>query len=293
MKKQNKIKLGLPKGSLEEQTLNLFDRAGYNIKIDERSYYPKINDPEIECILIRAQEIPRYVEKNIIDAGITGQDLILETKAKVVEVADLEYSKGSKGRVRLVLAAPKNSDIKSVKDLEGKTIATELVEIAKDYLRKNKVKANVEFSWGATEMKPPHLADAIIELTDTGITLKAHNLKIINTIMESSPKFITNKKAWKDKWKREKIKNLVMLLKGALAGEERVGVMMHVSRKNLKKALKILPALKKPTITKLIGENWYDLLTVAKKEEIRELIPELKKAGCGEIVEFPLNKIIE
>lgn len=293
MKKINKLKLGLPKGSLEEQTIKLFHSAGYNIKVAENSYYPEINDPEIECVLIRAQEIPRYIESEMLDAGITGEDLILETKAKVIEAADLGYSRGRLGKVKLVLAVPRDSNIKSAKDLKGKTIATELVEIAKDYLRKNKVKANVEFSWGATEIKPPELADAIIELTDTGATLTAHNLKIIDTIMESSTKFITSKKVWQDKWKREKIKNLVVLLKGALAAEERVGILMHVSGKKLKKALKILPAIKKPTITKIAGTNLYDLLTVAKKEEIRELIPKLKKAGCSGIIEFPLNKVIE
>lgn len=293
MKKQNKLKLGLPKGSLEEPTIKLFNTAGYNIKVDERSYCPEINDPEIECVLIRAQEIPRYVEDGIIDAGITGKDLISETKAKVIEVADLGYSKGKLGKVKLVLAVPEDSNIKSVKDLEGKTIATEVVEIAKDYLRKNKVKAKVEFSWGATEIKPPRFVDAIIELIDTGVTLKTHHLKIIDTVMESSTKFIANEKTWQDNWKREKIENLVMLLKEALVAEERIGVMMHVSRKNLKKVLKILPAIAKPTITEITGTNLYDLLTIAKKEEIRELIPKFKKIGCSGIVEFPLNKVIE
>lgn len=292
MKKQNKLKLGLPKGSLQEQTIKLFNKAGYNIKVAERSYQPKIDDPEIECVLIRAQEIPRYVEDGKIDAGITGEDLILEAGVKVVEVADFEYRKGGFGKVRLVLCVSQDSEIKSVKDLKGKTIATELVEVTKDYLRKNKIRANVEFSWGATEIKPPLLADAIIERTDTGTTLKAHNLKIIDTLMESSTKFITNKETWRNKWKKEKIKNLVMLLKGALVAEERVGVMMHVSEGDLKKILKIIPAIKKPTITRVIGTNYYDLLTVAKKDEIRELIPKLKKVGCTGIVEFPLNKII-
>lgn len=292
MKTINKLKIGLPKGSLEEKTIQLFNKAGYNIQINERSYCLQIDDPEIECILIRAQEIPRYIEKGVVDAGITGKDLITEAKADVIEVADLEYSKGSSRKVRLVLAVSEDSNIKSVRDLVGKTIATEFVETTKDYLCKNKIKANVEFSWGATEIKIPQLADAIVELTDTGTTLRAHNLKIIDTLLESSPKFITNKKAWRDRWKKEKMMNLVMLLKGSLLAEKQVGVLMHISRENLKKVLKILPAIKKPTITKIAGTSLYDILTVAPKEEIRELIPKLKKAGCKGIVEFPLNKVI-
>ncbi|MDO8436452.1 MAG: ATP phosphoribosyltransferase [bacterium] len=293
MENENKLKLGLPKGSLEERTVELFKTAGFDVRVDGRSYYPKIDDPEIACVLIRAQEIPRYVESGVIDAGITGQDLILESKASVVEVVDLGYTKGKLGKTKLVLAVPENSNIKSVKDLAGKTVATEFVEITKDYLRKNKVAARVEFSWGATEIKPPHLADAIVELTDTGTTLRAHNLKIIDTLMESSAQFIANQKAWRNRWKREKIKNLVMLLKGALAAEEMVGVFMHVPRKNFKEVLKILPAMVRPTITKITGTNLYDFFIVSKKEKIRELIPRLKKAGCTGIIEFPLNKVIQ
>jgi len=293
MKNQKKLKLGIPKGSLEEKTIELLNKAGYNIKLTERLYYPEIDDPEIQCILIRAQEIPHYVEIGKLDAGITGGDLILENKAKVVTVTDLEYTKRRLGKIKLALAVSKNSGIKSVKDLRGKTISTELVELTKDYLRKNKVKAKVEFSWGATEIKPSQFADAIVDIIDTGETLKAHNLKIIDTLMEISIKFIANKDSWQNKWKKEKIENLSLLLKGALAAQKRVGVMMHVPSKKLKEALKILPAIKKPTITKIIGENLYDLLTVAKEEEIRELIPKLKKAGCTGIVEFPLNKVVE
>jgi len=292
MKNQNKLKLGLPKGSLEEKTVKLFNAAGFDLKVDERSYYPRIDDPEIACVLIRAQEIPRYVESGVIDAGITGQDLILENKAKVIEVAEMGYTKGKLGKVKLILAVPENSNIKSVKGLAGKTIATEFVEITKDYLQKHKIKAKVEFSWGATEIKPPRLADAIVELTDTGTTLRAHNLKIIDTLMESSTQFITNQKAWRSQWKREKIKNLVMLLKGALAAEEMVGVFMHVPRGNLKKVLKVLPAMARPTITKITGTNLYDFFIVSEKKEIRELVPKLKKAGCTGIIEFPLNKVI-
>lgn len=292
MKTQNKVKLGLPKGSLEERTIGLFNIAGFDLKVDERSYYPRIDDPEIECILIRAQEVPRYVESGVIDAGITGQDLILESRAKVIKVAELGYTKGKVGKVRLVLAVPENSNIKSVKDLRGKTIATEFIEITKDYLRRRKVQARVEFSWGATEIKPPRLADAIVELTDTGATIRAHNLKIIDTLMESSTQFIANQKSWQNKWKREKLKNLLTLLKGALAAEEMVGVFMHVPQKNFRKVLKTLPAMAKPTITKISGTNLYDFFVVSKKGDIRELVPKLKEAGCAGIIEFPLNKVI-
>jgi len=293
MEQKKQLKLALPKGSLEEATIKLFEKAGYNIKLAERSYYPKIDDPEIDCVLVRGQEIPRYVAEGIIDCGFSGEDWVLESKAEVVEVANLDYTKNKIGKAKWVLAVPENSNIKSVKDLQGKIVSTELVEISKDYFRKHKVMADIRFSWGATEMKPPRFADAIIEIIDTGTTLKTHNLKIIDVIMESATKFIANKKSWKDNWKKEKIKNLAMLLTGALAAEDRVGVMMHVSAKNLKKAVKLLPAMKKPTITKIIGENYYDLLTVAGKREIRELIPKLKKIGCTGIVEFPLNKIVK
>ena len=293
MEQKKQLKLALPKGSLEEATIKLFEKAGYNIKLAERSYYPKIDDPEIDCVLVRGQEIPRYVAEGIIDCGFSGEDWVLESKAEVVEVANLDYTKNKIGKAKWVLAVSENSNIKSVKDLQGKIVSTELVEISKDYFRKHKVMADIRFSWGATEMKPPRFADAIIEIIDTGTTLKTHNLKIIDVIMESATKFIANKKSWKDNWKKEKIKNLAMLLTGALAAEDRVGVMMHVSAKNLKKAIKLLPAMKKPTITKIIGENYYDLLTVAGKREIRELIPKLKKIGCTGIVEFPLNRIVK
>jgi len=293
MEQKKQLKLALPKGSLEEATIKLFEKAGYNIKLAERSYYPKIDDPEIDCVLVRGQEIPRYVAEGIIDCGFSGEDWVLESKAEVVEVANLDYTKNKIGKAKWVLAVSENSNIKSVKDLQGKIVSTELVEISKDYFRKHKVMADIRFSWGATEMKPPRFADAIIEIIDTGTTLKTHNLKIIDVIMESATKFIANKKSWKDNWKKEKMKNLAMLLTGALAAEDRVGVMMHVSAKNLKKAIKLLPAMKKPTITKIIGENHYDLLTVAGKREIRELIPKLKKIGCTGIVEFLLNKIVK
>ena len=293
MEQKKQLKLALPKGSLEEATIKLFEKAGYNIKLAERSYYPKIDDPEIDCVLVRGQEIPRYVAEGIIDCGFSGEDWVLESKAEVVEVANLDYTKNKIGKAKWVLAVSENSNIKSVKDLQGKIVSTELVEISKDYFRKHKVMADIRFSWGATEMKPPRFADAIIEIIDTGTTLKTHNLKIIDVIMESATKFIANKKSWKDNWKKEKIKNLAMLLTGALAAEDRVGVMMHVLAKNLKKAVKLLPAMKKPTITKIIGENYYDLLTVAGKREIRELIPKLKKIGCTGIVEFPLNRIVK
>jgi len=293
MEQKKQLKLALPKGSLEEATIKLFEKAGYNIKLAERSYYPKIDDPEIDCVLVRGQEIPRYVAEGIIDCGFSGEDWVLESKAEVVEVANLDYTKNKIGKAKWVLAVSENSNIKSVKDLQAKIVSTELVGISKDYFRKHKVMADIRFSWGATEMKPPRFADAIIEIIDTGTTLKTHNLKIIDVIMESATKFIANKKSWKDNWKKEKIKNLAMLLTGALAAEDRVGVMMHVLAKNLKKAVKLLPAMKKPTITKIIGENYYDLLTVAGKREIRKLIPKLKKIGCTGIVEFPLNRIVK
>ena len=288
-----KLRLGIPKGSLQDATINLFKKAGYVIRVDERSYYPKIDDPEIECVLIRAQEMARYVEEGAIDAGLTGKDWIVENGADVVEIAELLYAKQGLGKVKWVLAVPENSKIKGVKDLQGKRIATELVNVSKNYLKKHKVKANVEFSWGATEVKPPQLADAIIEVTETGASLKVNKLKIIDTIMESSTRFIANKSAWKNKNKRKKMLNLAILLKGAIAAEEKVGLMMNVPNKKLDKILKILPAMKKPTISKLVGCDWSDVFTVADEKEVRGLIPKLKRAGAQGIIELPLNKVIE
>ena len=287
-----KLKLGLPKGSLQESTISIFEKAGYRIRVDERSYFPSIDDPEIECMLIRAQEIARYVQDGVIDCGITGKDWIIESKAKVVEVADLVYSKRGMRPVKWVLAVPVASKIKSAKDLKGKRIATEAVNLTKEYLRKNKVKAIVEFSWGATEVKPPRLADAIVEITETGASLEANNLRIIETILESTPRLIMNKKSFKDSWKRKKVEKLALLLKGAINAFSKVGLMMNVRKKDLKKALKILPALQKPTVSPLSDSRWVDVTTIIDEKVVRDLIPKLKEAGATGIVEYPLNKII-
>ncbi|MFH1255703.1 MAG: ATP phosphoribosyltransferase [Candidatus Diapherotrites archaeon] len=290
---EKKLTLGIPKGSLQKATMNLFKKAGYNIIVDERSYYPKIDDPEIDCILVRAQEMARYVAQGVIDVGLTGKDWIIENDADVVEVSELLYAKQGLGKVKWVLAVPENSGIKSAKDLEGKKIATELVNVSKKYLQKNGVKADVEFSWGATEVKPPQLADAIIEITETGSSLRANKLRIIETVMESSTRLIANKKAWEDKWKKSKIRNIEMLLKGALKAEGMVGLMMNVSEENLEAVVKLIPSLKSPTVSKLYKLNAYDIFTIIEEKKVRELVPQLKKAGAEGIIELPLNKIIE
>lgn len=287
-----KIKLGVPKGSLQESTIQLFKKAGFSISVGERSYFPSIDDDEIECMLIRAQEMARYVEDGVLDFGLTGMDWVMENNADVVKVADLIYSKRGLGRVKWVLAAPIDGKIKSVKDLEGKKIATEAVNLAKQYLKKNKVNAEVEFSWGATEVKPPRLADAIIEITETGSSLRANNLKIIDVIMESNTVLIANKEAWKDAKKRKKIEEIALLLKGAIEAEEKVGLMMNVKESDLKKVLNELPALKKPTISKLSDDGWVAINTIVDERIVREIIPRLKKAGAQGIVEYPLNKVI-
>ena len=287
---ENKLKLGIPKGSLQEYTLKIFKSAGFDIDVPERGYFLKIDDPEIECFLLRPQEIPRYIEKGKLDLGISGDDWILESKAKIIEVCDLKYAKQEIKKVKWVLAVPENSKIKSVKDLEGKTISTEAVNLVKNYLKKSKVKARVEFSWGTTEVKPPRFADAICDITETGASLRAHNLKVIDTILVSSTKLITNKQAWQDKWKKEKIKDLALLLQGAVGGEEMVNIMMHIPGTKLNRILKFLP--KSPTIKKLIGENWYDIEISCKERETRELIPKLKRIGAQGIVEWPVMKIV-
>ena len=287
-----KIKLGIPKGSLQENTLKIFKSAGFDIDVPERGYFLKIDDPEIECFLLRPQEIPRYIEKGKLDLGISGDDWILESKAKIIEVCDLKYAKQEIKKVKWVLAVPENSKIKSVKDLEGKTISTEAVNLVKNYLKKSKVKARVEFSWGTTEVKPPRFADAICDITETGASLKAHNLKVIDTILTSSTKLIANKFAWQDKWKKEKIKDLALLLQGAVEGEEFVNLMMHIHGKKLNRILKVLPKLKSPTIKKIAGENWYDVTIGCKEKDTRELIPKLKRMGCEGIVEWPVVKLV-
>ncbi|HXW16338.1 MAG TPA: ATP phosphoribosyltransferase, partial [Terriglobia bacterium] len=250
------LKLGLPKGSLQESSLQLFRRAGYEINVSSRSYFPSIDDDEIECMLIRAQEMARYVEDGVLDAGLTGKDWILENESNVIEVADLVYAKQTFGKVRWVLAVPEKSPFQSVKDLQGKIVATELVGVTKRYLERNGVKAKVEFSWGATEVKPPVLADAIVEVTETGSSLRANGLRIVETVLESNTKFIVNPAAWENAWKRQKIETLIMLLQGAIEAAGKVGLMLNVQRADLEKVLAVLPALKRPTISALSDSDW-------------------------------------
>jgi len=290
--KKKVLKLGLPKGSLQESTLKLMKKAGYNISVSSRSYYPSINDPEIQPMLIRAQEMARYVEDGVLDCGLTGYDWILEQNADVKSVAELNYAKEGLRPVRWVVAVPNDSRIKRLKDLNGKRIATELVNYTKRYLKSRGIKAEIDFSWGATEVKPPHLADAIVELTETGTSLRANNLRVVETILESSTRFIANRQAWKNKWKREKIENLVMLLKGALEAEERVGLKMNVPEASLKKISSLLPAMHSPTISQLTEKGWYDIDVIIEEKLVRDLIPKLKKAGATGIVEYQLNKVI-
>lgn len=287
------LKLGIPAGSLQEATAALFKKAGYDIRFSSRSYYPTIDDDEIECLLIRAQEMARYVSLGVIDAGLTGYDWILENRADVHEVAELIFSKASRRPVRWVLAVPNDSPIQSVKDLEGKRIATEVVQLTTDYLARHGVKAAIEFSWGATEVKPPKLADAIVEVTETGSSLKANNLRIVDTLLESTTRFIANRAAWKDSWKKDKIEHLVTMLVGVLSAEGRVGLMMNVRRADLQRLLTLLPALRNPTISSLADEGWVAVNTILEERLVRDIMPRLKSAGASGIVEYPLNKIIE
>ena len=287
-----KLKLGIPKGSLEHATVDLFRRAGFAITISSRSYFPGIDDPDIECMLIRAQEMARYVEDGILDAGLTGRDWVEENEADVVAAADLIYAKQSFGKVRWVLAVPEASSFHSVKDLQGKIIATELVGTTKRYLAANGVSAKVEFSWGATEVKPPVLADAIVEVTETGSSLRANKLKIIDTVFESNTQLIANKHAWNDPWKRRKLEDMKMLLEGAISALGKVGLMLNVHKKDLGAVLKVLPALKRPTISHLSDEEWLAVNTILDESTVRDIIPRLKQAGGQGIVEYPLNKIV-
>lgn len=287
-----KLKLGIPKGSLEHATVDLFRRAGFAITISSRSYFPGIDDPDIECMLIRAQEMARYVEDGILDAGLTGRDWVEENEADVVAAADLIYAKQSFGKVRWVLAVPEASPLHSVKDLQGKIIATELVGTTKRYLAANGVSAKVEFSWGATEVKPPVLADAIVEVTETGSSLRANKLKIIDTVLESNTQLIANKNAWNDAWKRRKLEDMKMLLEGAISALGKVGLMLNVHKKDLGAVLKVLPALKRPTISHLSDEEWLAVNTILDESTVRDIIPRLKQAGGQGIVEYPLNKIV-
>ncbi len=286
------LKLGIPKGSLENATVNLFRRAGFNITTSSRSYFPSIDDPEIECMLIRAQEMARYVEDGVLDAGLTGRDWVQEGEAQVQTVADLIYAKQSFGKVRWVLAVPEASPFRSVKDLQGKIIATELVSATRRYLEANGVTAKVEFSWGATEVKPPVLADAIVEVTETGSSLRANNLRIIETVLESNTQLIANVDSWRDGDKRRKLEDIKMLLEGAINALGKVGLLLNVEKANLSAVLKILPALRKPTISNLSDEDWVALNTILDESTVRVIIPRLKEAGAQGIVEYPLNKIV-
>jgi ATP phosphoribosyltransferase len=287
-----KLRLGLPKGSLQESTFNLFSRAGYRISVRERSYYPKIDDPEMEIVLMRAQEIPRYVADGALDGGISGKDWILENRAKVTPICDLVYSKGSFAVARWVIAVANDSKFKSLKHLQGKRIATELVGVTKAYLAKAGVKAEVEYSWGATEVKVPTLVDAIAEITETGASLRANGLRILDTIMETNPQVFANPQALKNPWKRKKLEHLGLLLKGALMAEEKVLLKMNVPQAKLAKILATLPALRQPTISPLADGKWSAVETVLEEKVARELIFDLKAAGAEGIIELPLNKII-
>src|ERR1700729_2540501 len=287
-----KLKLGIPKGSLENATVDLFRRAGFQITVSSRSYFPAIDDPEIECMLIRAQEMARYVEDGVLDAGLTGRDWVEENEAKIETVADLIYAKQSFGKVRWVLAVPDASPFKSVKDLEGKIIATELVSATKRYLAANGVTAKVEFSWGATEVKPPELADAIVEVTETGSSLRANKLRIIETVLESNTQLIANRDSWRDAWKRRKLEDIRMLLQSAINALGKVGLLMNVEKKHLDRVLAMLPALNSPTVSQLSDAEWVALNTILDEALVREVIPKLKAAGATGIVEYPLSKVV-
>lgn len=289
-----KLKLGLPKGSLSEATLKMFSKAGFNVVVSSRSYIPVIDDVEIEPIMLRAQEMSRYVADGVLDCGITGNDWILENRSDVVRLADLAYAKQSMNPVRWVLAIPESSGIKTVADLEGKRIATELVQVTKDFLKKHGVHADVEFSWGATEVKVAvELVDAIVELTETGSSLRAHNLKEIATICTSTTQFIANKKACADVWKKRKMEQIILLLRGAIEAEGKVGLKMNVSAAKLKNLLKVLPALKEPTVSSLSDKKWVAVETIIEEKLVRKIIPELKEAGAQGIIEYSLNKLIQ
>jgi len=287
------LKLGIPAGSLQEATGELFRRAGYKITFNSRSYFPSIDDEQIECMLIRAQEMARYVQDGVLDAGLTGYDWIMENGADVHEVAELVFSKVSRRPVRWVLCVPETSPVKSVKDLEGKRIATEAVGLTTRFLAERGVKAKVEFSWGATEVKPPKLADAIVEVTETGSSLRANQLRILEEVLTSTPRFIANREAYADPWKRQKIDDIVLMLKGAMAAEGKVGLMMNVPRDRVQQVLSLLPALQQPTISSLADDAWVDINTVLDESVVRNIIPRLKSAGARGIVEYPLNKVID
>ncbi len=286
------LKLGIPKGSLQDATIDLMSRAGWKIALSSRSYVPTIDDPELSCLLVRAQEMARYVESGALEAGITGHDWVVETHADVLELAELVYAKQRLARVKWVLAVPEDSAIHEPKDLEGKVIATEVVGITEKYLASHGVKARVEFSWGATEVKVPQLADAIVEVTETGSSLRANRLRILDTVLESATVFIMNRKAAADPAKREKAENLVLMLQGAIAAATRVGLMLNVRRENLDAVLAALPALKNPTISSLSDSDWVAVNTIIEESVVRQILPRLKAAKAQGIVEYPLNKIV-
>ena len=291
-KKKNILKLGLPKGSLQEATFEKLAKAGYNVKVSSRSYLPYIDDEEMEIRLIRAQEVSRYVEHGYLDCGITGHDWVIENGSKVHEVGEFLFSKATRQAARWVLAVPENSRIRKPADLQGKRIATEVVQITKKYLRKHKVKANIEFSWGATEVKAHELVDAIVEITETGNSLRANKLRIVDTLLTSTPRLIVNQASWKQKWKREKIETFALLLRGALDAESKVGLKLNILEKKLSKLLQSLPALRNPTVSSLALPGWVAVETVIDEQIVREIIPQLKAAGAEGIIEYPLNKIV-
>ena len=290
---EGKLKIGIPKGSLQEATFALFKKAGYEFRMSSgRSYHPHVDDPELEPLLLRPQEIPRYIEQGILDAGLTGKDWIEDNGSDVVEVAELAYSKATLNPIRVVLAAPNGSSITSARDLVGKRIATEYVRLTERYLKQHDVQAHVEFSWGACEVKVPELVDAIVVNTETGNSLRAHNLQIVDTLLTSTTRFAVNHEAWKDEWKRHKIENLIMLLQGALNAELLVGLKMNVAKTNLPGLLELLPALKTPTLSPLSNEGWVALEIIIPEQTVRDILPRLKRAGAEGIVEYPLNKVV-
>ncbi len=292
-RRAKRLRLGLPKGSLQETTSKLFALAGYQVRFSERSYYPEIDDPEIECILIRPQEMARYVEQGVMDAGITGHDWVLETQAKVKELADLRAPWPNYGPVRWVLAVKADSKFHSPKDLDGKRIAAEAVGLTRRYLKRHGVKAEVEFSWGATEVKPPVLADAIVDVTETGSSLRANGLRVIDEVLESTPRFIANRSSHADPWKRRKMERLLMLLRGAIVAADRVALSMNVPRRALAEVLSLLPALDTPTVSPLADESWVDVTSIVEERRVRDLVPELARLGARGIIEYPLNKVFD
>ncbi len=287
------LKLGIPAGSLQEATAELFRRAGYQISFRSRNYFPEIDDDEVECMLIRAQEMARYVEDGVLDAGLTGYDWIMETGADVHEVAELVFSKVSRRPVRWVLCVPNDSPVKTVADLEGARVATEAVGLTERFFKKHGVAAKIEFSWGATEVKPPKLADAIVEVTETGSSLRANNLRVVEEVLQSTTRFIANRAVYEDDWKRQKIDDIALMLQGAIAAEGKVGLMINVPKECLPRVLQLLPAIQKPTVSNLADQEWVDVITVLNETVVRTIVPRLKEAGARGIVEYPLSKVIE